>query len=226
LIGRAQSAAKSRLAQLALTGLPMLALLLGGCRQDMQDQPKLEPFEASSLFANGMASRPIPAGTVARGQLRADSRLYLGQDAAGEPLTELPLPLTRELLLRGRGRFEIYCSVCHDSTGQGRGMIVRRGFKQPPSLHEERLRQMPVGYFYDVISNGFGVMSGYGRQLPVADRWAIVAYLQALQLSQNAVLADLPSHLQQEFQDALAQQAGASEAGDDGHADAAGDHHE
>jgi len=111
LIGRTQSAAKSGLCSWALAGLPWLVLLLAGCRQDMQDQPRLEPFEASELFANGMASRPIPAGTVARGHLRADSRLYLGKDDAGELLTELPLPLTRELLLRGRSRFEIFCSV-------------------------------------------------------------------------------------------------------------------
>lgn len=201
-------------------------LLLAGCRRDMQDQPRLEPFEASSLFANGMASRPLPAGTVARGQLRDDTRLYEGKDEAGEFVAELPLPLDRELLLRGRSRFEIYCSVCHDSTGSGRGMIVRRGFKQPTSFHDARLQEESPGYFYDVMTNGFGVMSDYASQLPVEDRWAVVAYIKALQLSQRAVLADLPSELQDQFHDALALQASHHEAGHGEHADAEGGHHE
>jgi len=158
-------------------------MVLVGCRQDMHDQPKIEPLEANAFWADGMGSRPIPAGTVARGELHEDPLLWTGKDEAGQLVDALPpeIPLTRELLERGRRRFEIYCSVCHDSTGGGRGMIVRRGFKQPPSYRDERLMGLPLGYFFDVATNGFGVMSGYGKQVPVEDRWAIVAYLRVLQ---------------------------------------------
>ena len=174
-----------------------------GCRQDMHDQPRLEALEASTFFANGMASRDLPAGTVAWGDLRADTRLYEGRSETGDFVETLPVAITRELLDRGQSRYEIFCSVCHDSTGGGRGMIVRRGFKQPPPLYEQRLRDLPSGYFYDVITNGFGLMSSYAPQIPVEDRWAIVAYVRALQLSQTAVLADLPADLQTEFRQAL-----------------------
>lgn len=208
------------------TALSALLLALVGCRQDMHDQPKLQPFEQSNFFADGKASRPLPAGTVPRGHLREDTRLYEGKDEAGNLVDRLPVELTRELLERGRDRYEIYCSVCHDSTGGGRGMIVRRGFKQPPPLYEQRLKDMPDGYFFDVMTTGFGLMSSYAKQVPVADRWAIVAYLRALQRSQSSVLAELPQDLQTHFHAALADAAAAPADGhgaDGGHG--AGEEH-
>lgn len=188
----------------ALLALAVAALLGVGCRQDMHDQPRIEPYEAHAFFADGRGSRIPPAGTVARGWLREDSRLWQGVDEVGNAVTEIPLDITRELLERGGQRYEIFCSVCHDSTGGGSGMIVRRGFKQPPPLYEQRLKDMPAGYFYDVITNGFGVMSSYSKQIPMEDRWAIVAYLRALQLSQTATLADLPEPMREEFHAAVA----------------------
>jgi len=208
----------SRAAWAALVALALVAL---GCRQDMHDQPRLEALEESAFFVNGMASRDLPAGTVAWGHLREDTRLYEGKSESGDFIETLPVAITRELLDRGRSRYEIYCSVCHDSTGGGRGMIVRRGFKQPPPLYEQRLRDMPAGYFYDVITHGFGLMSSYATQIPVDDRWAIVAYLRALQLSQTAVLAELPAELQEEFRHALA-----APAADEHAADESEGHHE
>lgn len=163
-----------------------------GCRQEMYDQPKYKPLARSDFFADHRASRPMVEGTVARGMLREDTRFYTGKNAA-ELLTALPVPVTRELLERGRERYNVFCSPCHDRTGSGEGMVVRRGFKRPVSFHEERLRNSPVGYFYDVMSNGFGAMSDYSAQVPPADRWAIVAYIRALQLSQRAVLDDVPA---------------------------------
>ncbi len=182
----------------------LVALVAAGCRQDMHDQPKLQAFEASDFFADGKASRPIPAGTVPWGQLRDDTHLWQGKDEAGELVDALPMPLTRELVERGRDRYEIFCSVCHDSTGGGRGMIVRRGFKQPPPLYEQRLKDLPAGYFFDVMTAGFGLMSSYAKQIPVEDRWAIVAYVRALQLSQSSSLAELPPALQDAFHHGLA----------------------
>jgi hypothetical protein len=164
------------------------------CRQDMHDQPKLEPLEASTFFADGRASRAPVAGTVARGQLREDPLRYRGLDPDGSFARTIPIPVDAALLRRGRERFDIFCSPCHDRAGSGRGMIVRRGFKQPSSFHVERLRAERPGYFFDVITNGFGQMSSYAGQVPVDDRWAIAAYIRALQLSQYAppeLLADL-----------------------------------
>ncbi len=170
----------------------LLALTaLTGCRQDMHDQPKYEPLETSAFFSDGRASRqPVP-GTVARGELRDDDHLYRGLDANGELAATLPMPVTAEALTRGRERFDIFCSPCHGRAGDGRGMIVRRGFKQPESFHQDRLRDVPVGYFFEVATNGFGQMSGYSAQIPVKDRWAIGAYIRALQLSRNAPVAML-----------------------------------
>ena len=173
------------------------ALLVGGsmtlaaCRQDMHDQPRYEPLEASKFFADGMASRQLPAGTVARGHLDADVVFATGKDAAGQAVAQLPVPVDRALLVRGHQRFDIYCSPCHGRLGDGTGMVARRGFKQPPSFHDDRLRNSPVGYYYDVMTHGFGVMPSYAASVPPADRWAIAAYIRALQLSQRAHLADL-----------------------------------
>lgn len=173
-------------------GLVLLLLCATtGCRQDMHDQPKYESLEASTFFPDGRASRPIVPGTVARGQLREDTHLYEGK-VSGKPAETFPFPIDLKTLERGQQRYNIYCSPCHDRVGSGNGMVVRRGFRAPPSYHIERLRQVPPGYLYDVITNGFGAMQDYASQIPVRDRWAIVAYVRALQLSQHARLNDVP----------------------------------
>jgi mono/diheme cytochrome c family protein len=170
----------------------LAAGLAAGCRQDMHDNPRLETYERSDVFADGLASRPLEEGTVARGQLRADDELETGKVGTAFAAA-FPAPVTVEVLRRGQNRYQIYCTPCHGQLGKGDGMVVRRGLKQPPSFHEERLRQQAPGYVYDVITNGFGVMPDYRAQVPsVEDRWAIVAYVKALQLSQNATLADVP----------------------------------
>lgn len=168
-----------------------LVLLAAGCRQDMHDQPKYQPLEASSFFADGRASRPRIPGTVARGR-RDDDALLVSGKADGKLAEVFPAPVTKDVLERGHQRFDVYCSPCHDRAGGGQGMIVMRGYKQPTSFHEERLRTMPPGYFFDVVTNGFGIMPSYAAQIPVDDRWAIVAYIRALQLSQHATLAEVP----------------------------------
>jgi mono/diheme cytochrome c family protein len=185
--------ARGRWARRRAAAAALLALAAGaGCRRDMQDQPRYEPGEASAFFADGRASRPLVPGTVARGQLDADGVVATGKAADGWART-LPVAVTRDLLARGRERYDIYCSPCHDRTGGGAGMIVQRGFKRPPSFHEERLRVVPVGYLFAVMTGGFGVMPSYAAPVPAADRWAIAAYLRALQLSQHVRAADLPA---------------------------------
>ena len=181
---------RSRRGDLALA-LGTAALLTLGCRQDMHDQPRYEPLEASKFFADGMASRQLPEGTVARGHLGEDVAFATGKDAAGNVVAELPVPATKQLLERGHQRFDVFCSPCHGRLGDGHGMAVRRGFKQPPSFHDDRLRDSPVGYYFDVMTHGFGVMPSYAASIPPEDRWAIAAYLRVLQLSQRAHLADL-----------------------------------
>jgi mono/diheme cytochrome c family protein len=161
------------------------------CRQDMYDQPKTKDLSSSEFFKDGQSARPIPADTVARGFLREDQALYRGMTPEGTFVSTLPVPLTKDLLLRGRERFDIFCSPCHGRQGNGRGMIVQRGFKQPTSFHEDRLRNQPIGYFFDVMTNGFGQMSSYASQVPPEDRWAVAAYVRALQLSQHARITDL-----------------------------------
>ena len=202
--------------------LMALSLFAFGCRQDMHDQPRIEAYEENAFFADGVGSRPIPAGTVARGNLRDDTHLYEGVDAAGDVLDALPpsMEMTSDLLWRGQERYEIYCSVCHGSTGAGDGMIVRRGFKQPPPLYEDRLVNLPLGYYYDVMTNGYGVMSSYANQVPVEDRWAIAAYIRALQVSQASSFEALPAEVQTAFHESLA--AGAEEHGE-GHGDGHGE---
>lgn len=168
-----------------------LLLLAPACRQDMHDAPKYEPLEASAFFPDGRASRDPVEGTVAREQPAEDPVLLTGIGPDGNPVSRIPLPVDRALLARGRQRFDIFCSPCHGRLGDGRGMIVRRGYKQPPSFHIERLRTTPVGYFYDVQTNGFGQMPSYAFLVPVEDRWAIAAYVRVLQFSQHARLAAL-----------------------------------
>jgi len=165
---------------------------LVGCRQDMHDAPSYDPLQGTNFFANGAASRPLVANTVARGQLRADEHLYTGK-INGQVATEFPMPVTKAVLDRGQERFNVYCSPCHGRTGEGNGMIVQRGFRQPPSYHDERLRNAPVGYFFDVMTNGFGAMQDYSAQVTVPDRWAIAAYIRVLQVSRSATVNDVPA---------------------------------
>jgi len=167
-------------------------LLATGCRRDMFHQPSEKPLERNGFFRNNlMASRPLPPHTVARGQLDDDEAFYTGK-IGGKLVEDFPFPITREVLLRGQERFDIYCAPCHGRTGDGNGMIPQRGFPAPPSYHIDRLRTAPVGHFFDVITHGYGVMYPYAARVEPADRWAIAAYIRALQLSHDAKLADVP----------------------------------
>ncbi len=178
-----------RVRALGLVGL----LLLGGCRQGMYNQGKKKALAESDFYKDGLSARVPPADTVARGQLREDRALYTGMGPDGKFLATLPaaVPFGKPLLLRGRQRFDVFCSPCHGRQGNGEGMIVQRGFKQPTSYHIDRLRQMPIGYFYDVMTQGFGQMSSYAAQVSPEDRWAIAAYIRVLQLSQHAPVSEL-----------------------------------
>ena len=158
----------------------------------MHDAPRHEPLEASAFFTDGSSARVLVANTVARGTLREDEHLYQGT-IDGQLTDMFPMPVTAELMARGRERFNAFCSPCHGRTGQGNGMVVQRGFRAPPSFHEERLRHAPVVYYVNVETNGFGAMSDYSAQVPVEDRWAIAAYIRALQLSQRATVDDVPA---------------------------------
>lgn len=174
-------------------GVSVCLFLLGGCRQDMARQPKARPLSPNAFFADGRSERPPVENTVARGALALDEL-----DAAKESAV-FPLPATRELLEHGRERYKIFCTPCHGLQGDGNGMVALRGFKHPPTFHQDRLREAPVGYFYDVITNGFGAMYDYSAQIPPRDRWAIIAYVRALQLSRNASAAELPAGLRQKL---------------------------
>jgi hypothetical protein len=162
------------------------------CRQDMHDQPRYRPLEASSFFADGRSARPVPAGTVARNAVLQPGPGDTGADGAGRFVDHLPMELTRELVLRGRERFEIYCSPCHGLNADGNGMAALRGVRAPPSLLTDRARRLPVGYIFAVITNGFGGMADYADQVAVRDRWAITAYIRALQIRQQSTIADVP----------------------------------
>jgi len=171
----------------------LLLATLTGCRRDMLLQPSEKPLERSEFFRdNQMASRPLPAHTVARGHLDEDEAFYTGK-VGQNLLTEFPIPITRAVLLRGQERFDIYCAPCHGRTGEGNGMIPQRGYPAPPSYHIERLRAAPVGHFVDVITRGYGVMYSYANRVEPEDRWAIAAYIRALQLSHDAKLSDVPT---------------------------------
>ena len=173
--------------------LALVPLALAGCRQDMHDNPRYEPLEASRVHADGASARPLVEGTVPRGFLRDDELLYTGLTDEGLPAEEFPFAVTRAVLDRGEDRYNIFCAPCHSKVGDGRGMVVQRGYRQPPTFHDDRLRAVPPGYVFDVITNGFGVMPDYRSQIDVRDRWAIVAYVKALQLSQQATEADVPA---------------------------------
>jgi mono/diheme cytochrome c family protein len=158
----------------------------------MHDAPRYDPLEQNTFFADGRSQRPLVANTVPRGFLREDEHLYRGK-VNGQLATEFPMPVHAALMLRGQERYNVFCSPCHGRTGAGDGMVVRRGYRAPTSFHDPRLRQAPPGYIFDVITNGFGAMPDYASQVPVEDRWAIAAYLKALQFSQNATVNDVPA---------------------------------
>jgi mono/diheme cytochrome c family protein len=186
-----------------------------GCRRDMQDQPKVKPLRGATFFADGLGSRQPIENTIPRGFLRADNpEFYTGkksgaatatatpaqQQTAGaqnsaqqnlfpDDVVEFPIPVTKDVVERGQSRFNIFCSACHGLTGNGDGMIVRRGFRRAASFNDDRLRQAPVGHFFDAITNGWGAMPSYASQIPVQDRWAIIAYVRALQASQQNTAA-------------------------------------
>ncbi len=199
--------------------LPVLIVLLAvttvACRQDMHDMARHEPLEESDFFSDGSSARQPVSHTVARGHLQTDRLMFTGIGDDGQWASDLPMELTAEVLARGQERYEIFCTPCHDRAGSGRGMIVERGFKQPPSYHEERLRQMPVGYFFNVASEGYGLMSGYKAQVKAEDRWAIAAWVRVLQRSRSPITS-LPS----EDQGILTSIEGAGDAiGSDSHDD-------
>jgi mono/diheme cytochrome c family protein len=178
-----------------------VCLVGGACRQDMQDQPKMKPYRSTSFFGDGLAMRQPIAGTIPRGYLRSDSVLFTGKEKSAQstpapspasgnqnPYADdtdtFPFPITDETVKRGRERYNIFCSTCHGLTGNGDGMIVRRGYRKAANFHEDRLRQAPVGHFFDAITNGWGAMPSYAPQVPVQDRWAIIAYIRALQVAE------------------------------------------
>lgn len=187
--------------------LGLLLLVTAGCRQDMQDQPKYKPLGENRFFADGRDARPIPAGTIARDELENTDPAHTG-DANGAFLDTIPIPVNEALLKRGQERFNIYCSPCHGPQGDGDGMVARRGVRIPADLHTARLRSVPPGYLYQVIKNGYGAMGDYGDQVPYRDRWAIVAYIRALQLSRNASINDVPADQRGELDRASAPPAG------------------
>ncbi len=176
-----------------ISPLGLLALLtLAGCRQDMQDQPRFKPLAKSDFYGDLRSARAPVDGTVARGQLHEDAYFYTGK-IGNNPGDYMPFAVSDEVLARGRERFNIYCAPCHSQLGDGNGVIVQRGYRRPPSYHIARLRNAPLGYFFDVMTNGFGAMPDYAAQISPRDRWNIVAYIRALQLSENATAADVPA---------------------------------
>jgi mono/diheme cytochrome c family protein len=190
---RSSGGAKDRARVAAALALLVVATLSTACRLDMHVQPRQNPLSRSDFFADQRSERPPVEGTVARGDLRADTYFYTGK-IGNNPGDVMPFPVTREVLERGRERFNIFCAPCHSRLGDGTGIVPSRGFaRRPPSFHIARLEKAPVGYFYDVITNGFGIMPDYASQIPPQDRWAIVAYVRALQLSQHATMADVPA---------------------------------
>lgn len=192
---------------IAIIALVISIAAVSGCRYDMQDQPRYRAYSESEFFSDNKAMRDLPEGTVARGNLRAEKGFYTGKkddadpniqvesttDASGNTLVssfpndieKIPFPVTREILEKGEERYRIFCIVCHGPVGSGDGMVVRRGYPQPPTYHDDRLRNAPDGHFFDVITNGWGKMNSYASQISPADRWAIVAYIRTLQISQD-----------------------------------------
>jgi len=171
--------------------LVAVAALSSSCRLDMHVQPRLNPLAKSDFYADQRSERPPVEGTVARGELHEDTYFYTGK-IGNNPGDYMPFPVSKAVLERGRERFNVYCAPCHSRLGDGNGSVPQRGFpRKPPSYHIERLRKAPLGYFYDVITNGFGIMPDYAAQISPRDRWNIIAYIRALQLSQNAGRSDV-----------------------------------
>jgi mono/diheme cytochrome c family protein len=166
-------------------------LAAAGCRQDMHNQPKYRPLRGSAFYPDASSARPLVEGTIARGTLQTDAAFFTGKSGALF-VNELPFPVTHEVLDRGQERFNIFCAPCHDATGSGSGLIVQRGYSQPPSFHIDRLRKIEAGYFFDVMTNGFGRMPDYRAQINPRDRWNIVAYIRTLQFAQHAPTAEVP----------------------------------
>jgi Cytochrome C oxidase, cbb3-type, subunit III len=178
----------------AISGLALVAAIAvwSGCRLDMHVQPKQNPLSRSDFYPDQRSARPLVEGTIARGQLHEDTYFYTGK-IGDNPGDVMPFPVTKEVLERGRERYDIFCAPCHSRVGDGNGFIPSRGFtRMPPSYHTPRLQKAPLGYFFDVMTNGFGIMPDYASQVSPEDRWKIVAYIRALQLSQNASMEDVP----------------------------------
>lgn len=182
--------------RILIAGGSLLLLALTACRDDMHDQPRYKPLAASEFFSDHRSARPEVEGTIARGQLRIDEARYTGK-IAGEDINEFPIPITKADIERGRARFNVYCTPCHGRLGDGNGLVVMRGFRQPPSYYSQRLIDAPLGHFYDVISNGFGSMASYASRVTSDDRWRIIAYIRALQFSESAKLSDVPAEQRQ-----------------------------
>ncbi len=166
------------------------ALTLTACRQDMHNQPRYKSLAGSAFFADGRSARPAIEGTVARGQLRLDEARFTGR-TNGVEVNAFPFAITRADLERGRQRFDIYCSPCHGRLGNGQGMIVKRGFKAPPSYLSDRVMKAPLGHYFDVVTNGFGAMPSYAARVTVDDRWRVIAYVKTLQFAQSAAVEDV-----------------------------------
>ena len=189
---RPRLSGRVKLDSLLVLGMLAVITLASACRIDMHVQPRENPLSRSDFYADQRSARPVIEGTVARGDLREDAYFYTGK-IGNNPGDVMPFPVTKEVLERGRERFNIYCAPCHSRLGDGNGFIPSRGFsRKPPSFHIQRLQKAPLGYFYDVMTSGFGIMPDYASQIPPQDRWNIVAYIRALQLSQNATMADIP----------------------------------
>ena len=191
--GRLARPGRAKLDGLYLISALLLIALASACRIDMHVQPRENPLSHSDFYADQRSARPLVEGTVARGQLQADSYFYTGK-IGNNPGDVMPFPVTKEVLERGRERYNIYCAPCHSRVGDGNGFVPSRGFsRKPPSYHIPRLQKAPLGYFFDVMTNGFGIMPDYASQITPQDRWNIIAYIRALQLSQNATMADVPA---------------------------------
>ena len=200
-------------------------LVLTGCHWDLWDQDRYEPLEKGDFWGEGeSSSRNLVEGTVPYGGARLDTALYKGMDANGDFIPKLPeqIVFSKELLLRGQDRFNIYCIVCHGESGLGNGMIVQRGFPAPPSYMDDRLLEVPIGYFYDVMTNGFGRMYSYANRVSVEDRWAIATYIRVLQFSQHAT----PDLMTEDMLNLAQNPPVVEEDHGGGHGEAAGDDHE
>ena len=195
--GEALAPVSARFARCALRLLLLFAI---GCRQDMHDQPRYEPLEATQFFTDGRSVRPQVEGTVARGELRLDQHLYAGL-VDGRPAEEFPFPIAMADLERGRERYQIFCSPCHGELGDGFGMVVKRGFPRPPSFHDPRIVGMPPGHYVDVMTRGLGRMASYADRVKAEDRWRITAYIRALQRSRNGTIEDVPAEFRAQLEE-------------------------